>query len=129
MFANAAHSESRDRVDDTARSEGWQIPGWYLEIKAKATPILGTARDMGRTAEAAGLVGVAVDERPVDVGVTESEQLVEYRFGQAQFTTWLDRIGTERAKAVRQRATDALRPIMRPYLPTVVFLSALRPER
>jgi len=129
VFANAAHSESRDRVDDTARQEGWQIPEWYLEIKAKATPILGTARDMGRTAQAAGLIDVAVDERAIDVGVTEPEQLVEYRFGQAQFTTWLDQIGARRAQEVRRRATDAVRPIMRPYLPTVVFLSALRPER
>jgi len=129
VFANAAHSESRDCVDDTARGEGWQTPEWYLEIKTKATPILGTARDMGRTAEEAGLIDVAVEERTVDVGVTEPEQLVEYRFGQAQFTMWLDRIGPERAKEVRQRATDAVRPIMRPYLPTVVFLSALHPER
>jgi len=129
VFANAAHSESRDRVDDTARQEGWQIPEWYLEIKAKATPILGTARDMGRTAQAAGLIDVAVDECAIDVGVTEPEQLVEYRFGQAQFTTWLDQIGARRAQEVRRRATDAVRPIMRPYLPTVVFLSALRPER
>ncbi|HEY5025989.1 MAG TPA: hypothetical protein VII76_13520 [Acidimicrobiales bacterium] len=83
---------------------------------------------MGRAAKAAGLIDVAVEERAVDVGVTEPEQLVEYRFGQAQFTTWLNQIGTQRAAEVRQRAADAARPIMRPYRPTVVFLSALHPE-
>jgi len=78
---------------------------------------------------AVGLIDVTVDERAVDVGVTEPEQLVAYRFGQAQFTTWLDRIGSERAEHVMQRAADAARPIMHPYRPTVVFLSALHPER
>lgn len=128
VFANATHSETRDRVDDVARLAGWQFPVWYLDMKAKATPILGTAHDMGRVAKAAGLIDVAVEERVVEVGVNEPEQLVEYRFGQAQFTAWLNQIGPQRAAEVRQGAADAARPIMRPYRPTVVFLSALHPE-
>ena len=51
VFANTAHNESRDRVDDTARLAGWQIPEWYLDMKAKATPILGTAHRYGQGGE------------------------------------------------------------------------------
>ena len=59
-------------------------------------------------------------------GLTEPEELVEYRFGQAQFTDWLDHIGAERAAQVKKRAGDSARPIMRPYRPVVVFLSSRR---
>jgi hypothetical protein len=60
--------------------------------------------------------------------VTEPEQLVDYRFGQAQFAAWLDGIGDTRGGEIRRRAADAVRPIMRPYRPIVVFLAALVPD-
>jgi SAM-dependent methyltransferase len=126
VFANASRSEARDRVDDTAVEAGWQAPEWYRVLKAKAAPVLGTAGDMAAAAHAAGLHDVTVDERAVDVGMTEPEELVAYRFGQAQFTDWLDHIGAERAAQVKEHAADSARPIMRPYRPVVVFLSSRR---
>ena len=124
VFANSNRSEARDRIDATAVEAGWQVPGWYRDLKANATPVLGTALDMASAAQAAGLREVTVDERAVDVGITDPEQLVEYRFGPAQFTAWLDHIGPERAAAVKSRAADAARPVMRRYGPTVVILSS-----
>ena len=85
VFGNASRSQARDLVDETARKEGWREPTWYLELKAGATPILGTASEMARAANGAGLTAAVVDERAVDVGVTEPEQLVDYRLGQANF--------------------------------------------
>ena len=124
VYSNASRSEARDRVDQVARAAGWQIPDWYLQLKSAAVPLLGTASAMGAAARASGLVHVVVDERVTEVGVNTPEELVEYRFGQAHFADWLDEIGDARAEAVRQRAADAVRPIMRPYRPVVVFLSA-----
>ena len=127
VFANSSRSEARDSVDATAVEAGWRVPDWYRDLKANAAPVLGTAEDMASAAQAAGLHDVTVDERAVDVGVTEPEQLVEYRFGQAQFTDWLHHIGPERAAEVKWRAADAARPIMRRYRPNVVFLSSRCP--
>jgi hypothetical protein len=90
-------------------------------------PILGTAAAMLTTADAAGLAGIMVEERPADVGVTEPEQLVSYRLGQPLFAGWLDRIGPRRAKEIASHAADAIRPIMQPYRPIVVFLAASTP--
>ena len=129
VYANASRSEVRDTVDETLRAEGWHPPGWYLELKQRATPVLGTADDMAHAAKAAGLVDVEVDERPVDVGVDEPEQLVDYRLGQAHVAAWLTAIGAGRADEVRHRAVSAIRPIMRPYRPIVVFLAARTPPR
>ena len=75
----------------SAKEAGWQVPDWYVDLKTTAVPILGTAGAMRAAANAAGLAGIVVQERPVDVGVTEPEQLVSYRLGQPLFAGWLDR--------------------------------------
>ncbi|HLK77674.1 MAG TPA: class I SAM-dependent methyltransferase [Streptosporangiaceae bacterium] len=127
VFSNASRSQARDRVDAVAQDAGWQVPGWYVDLKTTAVPILGTAGAMRAAADAAGLVGIVAGERPVDVGVTEPEQLVSYRLGQPLFASWLDRIGPRRAQEIASYAADAIRPIMQPYRPIVVFLAAATP--
>jgi SAM-dependent methyltransferase len=127
VFANRSRSAPRDLVDEVARAAGWQPPGWYVEARARATPVLGTTAAMAAAAGDAGLSDITVDERPVDVGVTEPSQLVAYRFGQAPFTAWLESIGPVAGEAVRRAAVQAVRPVMVPYRPIVVFLTATRP--
>jgi ubiquinone/menaquinone biosynthesis C-methylase UbiE len=123
VFSNASRSRARDRVDAVAQEAGWQVPDWYADLKANAVPVLGTATAMSAAARAARLANITVEERPVDVGVTEPEQLVSYRLGQPLFASWLDRIGPGRARHVAAHAAEAIRPIMRPYRPIVVFLA------
>lgn len=125
VYSNASRSEVRDAIDRAAQLEGWRVPGWYTEIKQSAVPLLGAAEEMERVAKQAGLVDIHVDERPVDVGVTEPEQLVAYRLGQAHYSSWLDQLGPRRAEEVKAKLADTIRPIMRPYRPIVVFLAAL----
>ncbi len=127
VYANANRSEVRDTIDRLAAQEGWQVPGWYVEVKRHATPLLGTGEDMERAAKQAGLGDIVVTEHPVDVGVTDPEQLVDYRLGQAHFAGWLDQVGPDRAEEIRARIVVAIGPIMRPYQPIVVFLSGLVP--
>jgi SAM-dependent methyltransferase len=124
VYSNASRSAVRDRVDEVAMEEGWHVPAWYVEAKATAVPLLGSADAMAATARAAGLADVVVDEHAVDVGVREAEDLVDYRFGQAHFSEWLDAIGPARDAEVRRRAADAIRSVMEPFCPIVVFLSA-----
>ena len=127
VFSNASRSQARDRVDAVAQDAGWQVPDWYVDLKTNAVPILGAAAAMRAAANAAGLTGMVVDERPVDVRVTEPGQLVSCRLGQPLFAAWLDRIGPRRAKEIASHAADAIRPIMQPYRPIVVFLAASTP--
>jgi SAM-dependent methyltransferase len=129
VYSNASKSEARDRVDAAAGRAGWQAPRWYVELKATATPLLGSAGDMADAAKASGLVDIEAHERPVDVGVTEPEQLVEYRFGQPHFSRWLADLDDEQAAAARRSAVEAARPVMTPYCPIVVFLTARVPDR
>ena len=91
--------------------------------------MLGTrGRDGRRRAEAAGLVGVVVEERPVDVGVTEPEQLVELPLRPGPVRQPGSTASAPAGPAdIAVHAADAIRPIMRPYRPTVVFLAAATP--
>jgi SAM-dependent methyltransferase len=126
VFSNDSRSQARELVDAIARDEGWQVPGWYADLKA-TTAVIGTVPAMDAAARTAGLTDVVVQERPVDVGVTQPGQLVRYRLGHPVFAGWLDRIGSRRAAAVARHAAAAIRPVMRPYRPVVVFLAATTP--
>jgi hypothetical protein len=129
VYANANTSAVRDLVDETARAEGWVTPDWYVGLKAEATPVLGTAASMASAAGAAGLTALSVEETAMDVGVVRPEQLVDYRFGQAHFSSWFEALGPEESARVRRRAVEAVAPVMVPYRPVVVFLAATVPPR
>jgi ubiquinone/menaquinone biosynthesis C-methylase UbiE len=127
VFGNDSHSDARDRIDAAALAAGWQVPDWYRQMKASATPILGTAAAMAAAARAAGLTAVHAEERQVDVGVTQPGQLVRYRLSNPIFAHWLDGIGAQRAQAFASRAEEAVGSAIAPFQPTVVFLRALVP--
>jgi SAM-dependent methyltransferase len=124
VFSSASHSEARDRIDAAALAAGWQVPAWYGKLKASATPLLGGPAAMAATARAAGLTHINAEERPVDVGVTQPHQLVRYRLGHPIFADWLDTLGPSRTRAFATEAEHAIRKLMRPYRPVVVFLRA-----
>jgi SAM-dependent methyltransferase len=127
VFSNRNRTSVRDQIDALAASWGWQAPAWYGALKSTAMPLLGSRAGMAAAATATGLAGVRADERPVDAGVTEPDQLVSYRLGHPVFAGWLDAIGDRRAQEFARAAAEAIRPVMQPYRPVVVFLSARVP--
>lgn len=127
VFANASFGTAREVLDQAALASGWPVPQWYLDLRATVLPLLGTPDTFAEVARAVGLVAVASSERPVDVGVDTAEQLVDYRLGQAQFAPWVRELGDRRTAEVKALLADAVRPVMEPYRPLVVFLSALVP--
>jgi SAM-dependent methyltransferase len=129
VFGNESHSDARDRIDDAAMAAGWQVPDWYLRMKAAAVPVLGTAPAMAAAARAAGLTAIHAEERQVNVGVSEPRQLVRYRLSNPAFAAWLDAIGLNRAQTFAVRAEEAVGSAMEPFRPSVVFLRALVPRR
>jgi SAM-dependent methyltransferase len=128
VYSNDSRSEVRDALDAAARSEGWLPPEWYLEVKQRTAPLLGTAENMRVVATGCGLRDVRVDERPVDVGVTSADQLVSYRLGQHLYTPWLRQFDPAGAVEIRSRLVEAIAPMMAPYRPIVVFLAARVPR-
>jgi hypothetical protein len=74
-------------------------------------------------AATAALVDVEVDEEPVDVGLTDPEALVAYRFGQAHFAQWLVQLSADERVDARTAAVRAIGDGMPAYEPRVVFLT------
>ncbi|MDQ3165939.1 MAG: class I SAM-dependent methyltransferase [Actinomycetota bacterium] len=126
VFSNDSHSAARDRVDAAACSHGFGVPDWYVELKATATDLLGTAADVADAASASGWAAVDVVENSVDVGVRTPADLVDYRLGQAQFSDWLASLSAERRRSVRQSLIETVTPLDDPYRPIVISLVALR---
>jgi SAM-dependent methyltransferase len=129
VYANSSHSENRDTIDEIARTHGWATPRWYAELKETATLLLGASTLMSAAAAEAALVDIEVDEEVVDVGLTEPESLVDYRFGQAHFAEWLTALSLDERAAVRSAAVHAIESAMEPYRPGVVFLTARTASR
>jgi ubiquinone/menaquinone biosynthesis C-methylase UbiE len=124
VYSNASHSAARDRVDAAATAHGFVFPDWYLAMKANVTPLLGSAPAMASTVGAAGWRVRDVAERPVDVGVRSAADLVDYRFGQALYASWLAGLTPADRRAVRRAVIDVVSPVMAPYRPIVVLLVA-----
>jgi SAM-dependent methyltransferase len=123
-FSSHSTSGARERIDAAAHAVGWRAPPWYTELKASAVPLLGNPAAMAAAAHAAGLACVHAEERPVDVGITQPHQLVTYRLGHPIFAHWLDALGPSRSRAFAAEAERAIREVMQPYRPVVVFLRA-----
>ena len=124
VFSSHSTSEARGRIDAAAQAADWRAPAWYTELKASTVPLLSNPAAMAAAARAAGLACVRAEERPVDVGITQPNQLVTYRLGHPAFAAWLDALGPSRARAFAAEAEHAIREVMQPYRPVVVFLRA-----
>lgn len=127
VFSNSNRTGVRDQIDALAASWGWRAPAWYGALMTTAMPLLGSQAGMAAAVTAGGMAVVRIDERPVDVRVTEPGQLVSYRLGHPVFAGWLDAIGEQRAQDFARAAAEAIRPVMEPYRPLIVFLSARVP--
>ena len=124
VYANVESNGPRDAVDAAAVHAGFEPPAWYEELRSARAPRTGTPEALAGLARAAGLAVLDAVDVAVDVGVRTAEDLVRYRFGQAQYTAWFAAMPPARAAEVRAAAVAAVRPVMAPYRPRVVQLVA-----
>jgi SAM-dependent methyltransferase len=127
VYANSGTSAVRDRVDEVALVHGFRWPQWYLELREVWAPRIGTAGAMADAARAAGLVAAQAVEHTSDVGLTEPDVFVDYRYQQAHCREWISQLPADRRAALRAAAIAAIEPIMEPYRPRIVRLVALAP--
>lgn len=128
VYSAASDNSVRDLVDESARAHGFVAPEWYLALRTRANALLGTADAVAGAAHRAGLPDVVVQEQAVYVGVRTAAELVDYRLGQAQFTSWLAELSPARRAQVREAAVERIEPVMVPFTPTVLFLIARVPS-
>ena len=85
-------------------------PDWYERLRAEFAPLTGSPEAVSAVAREAGLDVVGAEDVEVDVGVHTAEDLVRYRFGQAQYAPWFAAMPPRRAAEVRAAALAAVAP-------------------
>lgn len=129
VYSAASDNSTRDLVDEVAAAHGFVAPDWYVALRTNANAQLGSADAVTAAAHRAGLLDVVVHQQVVDVGIHTAEDLVDYRFGQAQFTGWLAGLSADRRAQVRAAVIERIDPVMAAFMPTVLFLAARVPAR
>jgi ubiquinone/menaquinone biosynthesis C-methylase UbiE len=125
VFSNAEQTEVKEAVDTVVAAWGWTPPDWYLAIKLRTAPQLGTPEAMAAAAATAGLGSVEVAERRVDVGLRAPEELVTYRLGQAHVADFLAALPPPERQRLRAAAVAAVAAAAPgPLRPAVIFLAA-----
>jgi SAM-dependent methyltransferase len=128
VYADTSDNGPRDVVDEAARRAGFTEPGWYRELRTERAPQVGTPDKLAAAAAQAGLLVHECVAEHLDVGVETAEDVVRYRFGQAQYAPWFAGMSDDEAAVVRREAVDAVRPVMTPYRPLVILLAARKPQ-
>lgn len=128
VFSAESRHDGRDAVDQVAIAGGWSPPGWYVELKRKTVPLLGSDAAMAAAAAEAGLADIEVEDAPVDVGLSDPRDLVAYRFGQAQFADFIAGLADDDRTLLVDKAGEAAASVMTPYRPRVIFLAARASE-
>ena len=128
VYSNAEQTEVKQAVDAVVAAWGWTPPGWYLALKERAAPRLGTPTAMAAAARAAGLRAARAVERSVDVGLRTPRELVAYRLGQAHVAGFLAGLAPAERRRLRAAAVAALTAAGLDSLrPEVIFLTARAP--
>jgi SAM-dependent methyltransferase len=128
VYSNAEQTEVKETVDAVAAAWGWTPPDWYLALRARTAPRLGTPDGMAAAAAAAGLDAVHAEERWVDVGVRTPEQQVAYRLGQAHVASFLAALPPSERHRLRRAAVAAVAAAdLGPLRPAVILLAARTP--
>jgi SAM-dependent methyltransferase len=128
VFSNAEQTEVKQAVDAVVAAWGWTPPDWYLAVKERSAPRLGTPEAMAAAAAAAGLRDGTAVERSVDVGLRTPDELVAYRLGQAHVAGFLETLASAERRRLRTAAVAALTAAgLRSVRPAVIFLAARAP--
>jgi SAM-dependent methyltransferase len=130
VFSNAEQTEVKEVVDTVVAAWGWTPPDWYLAVKQRTAPQLGTPAAMATAAAMAGLGSVQAAERRVDVGLRTPGELVTYRLGQAHVADFLAGLPPPERRRLRDAAVAAVAAAApEPLRPAVIFLAAQAPSR
>jgi ubiquinone/menaquinone biosynthesis C-methylase UbiE len=128
VFSNDDRPPLKDGIDAVARRFGWTAPGWYVELKDRAAPLLGTVGAMAATAVSAGLAEVEAVERTVDPHLSP-EEVVRYRLSLAHLAPFVAGLAPEAQRALWEEAVALAHATPEPYAPAIVILSARSAQR
>jgi len=105
-FAPGWTHPAKDAVDNTARSFGYQPPGWYAVLAPGSRA--GDPEVLGESAAAAGFSRVQARTVSVPTGLATPAELVAWRLGMAHYAPFLRSLDPAGLAAARRAAERAV---------------------
>ncbi len=120
-FEGEAAHPAKAVVDEVASSFGFAPPAWYVAVKSRVMPVLGSAEAFAGAGREGGLQEVEVARVEVRLDLTAAE-LVAWRLGMPYVTTFVAGLSPERRAALRRRAEQAVAEVREPVALCVLVL-------
>jgi hypothetical protein len=95
-------------VDSVVGRHGYVAPQWYVDLKERGEPRVGSADRLRAVGAAAGWTRCDVRALDVRTGLRQAADLVGWRLGLAHIAPWLAALSAEDRSAVEQEATARL---------------------
>lgn len=125
VFSAAERPPAKEAIDAVLAGAGWEPPEWYQYLKTIDSQ-LGSMDTMGAAARQAGLDEVAVTDRPVETGLTDPSDIVNFRFSQPHVTDFLAGLAPDVRQRVTGECVAAVAATGTRLAPRVVMLAATR---
>jgi ubiquinone/menaquinone biosynthesis C-methylase UbiE len=114
-FAPGPPHPAKVAVDDAMERLGFVTPEWYQRVKDTSATIEHPDA-LAALVEASGFESVQVSQRPVDIGLAGTEDVVGWRLGMAHLAPWVASLSEER----REHAIEAARNAVTDLGPVVI---------
>lgn len=126
-FANGDDHPAKAAVEDALRRFGFEPPPWSVAMHTRFAPAVGDEHRLERLAEAAGLAGVRITRRAVDVGLDTPAEVAAWRLGMATTAPFLASLPPIRRAEARVAVLEALAARTEPVVPVVLLCAARVP--
>jgi SAM-dependent methyltransferase len=108
-------------VDEVMAGHGFELPGWYAQVKGVTEPAVNDAVALAALAQAAGFAAVEVRELQVDSGLTSAAEVVAWRFGMAHLAPFVAGLALEEVARARAEAEEAVAGSLPVVIPVLVL--------
>lgn len=122
-FAEERHP-AKDAVDRALLAHGWTPPEWYARFKNETEPQFAEPARLAALARDAGLINVDVHRLSVDTGLRTAAAIVRYRFGMAQFSSFVDGLAAAEREKLQCDAVDEIGTVREPMRALILVVTA-----
>jgi SAM-dependent methyltransferase len=123
VYDNDDDHPVKQAVEQAMTEHGWQRPAWYSQVK-RAMSLWGTIEDATNAVEQGGLYAQSVERREVSFAELDPEALIGWRYGMAQFASFIEGIDESTRRSIAERAVQVLGDDPPMLVRRVIFLTA-----
>ena len=122
-YADDDDHPAKTAVEEALLEVGWERPGWYTSVRS-AMHAWGTVAKATEVVRQGGLRVERIEKLAISFPDLGPRDVIAWRMGMAQHTSFLDTLSLERRRRVAERAVELLGTDPPPLVRRVIFLAA-----